>query len=116
MLKAQGTGPIMFSSYGAIHKVDIPDGQTYIVDTGHVVGFSQEIGDNNRFSVKTVKKGGVAGLLFSGEGLVAEYTGPGTVWIQTRNLASFAGVLATLMPSSNNSSGGGLVGGIMKNL
>ena len=36
----------------------------------------------------------------SGEGMVAEFTGPGEILIQTRNLAAFAGLLKPFFPSS----------------
>ena len=44
--------------------------------------------------------------LTSGEALVAAFTGPGTLLLQTRNLHAFVGVIEPLLPSpqSNNSS------------
>src|SRR5215813_1844250 len=41
LLRATGSGPVLLSSYGAIHRVDITPAAPYICDTGHVVAFTQ---------------------------------------------------------------------------
>jgi uncharacterized protein (AIM24 family) len=38
--------------------------------------------------------------LKSGEGLVMEFTGPGRVWVQTRNPGEFIAWLTTVLPFS----------------
>ncbi|TGK59983.1 TIGR00266 family protein [Leptospira wolffii] len=81
-LKVGGTGDLFFSSFGAIHTVDV-DG-TYIVDTGHIVGFEAGLD----FTI--TKVGGLKSLFLSGEGLVARFSGKGRLYIQTRNQSAFA--------------------------
>lgn len=88
MLRARGTGLLILSSYGAIHPIDLQPGQTYTVDTGHLVSFTEGIG----FKVRAV--GGVRSTLFSGEGLVVDLTGPGRVYMQTRSADAFLSWLA----------------------
>ena len=44
--------------------------------------------------------------MMSGEGIVAEFTGPGELLIQTRNLAALAGLLKPFFPSQGGGSGG----------
>ena len=39
MLKCSGIGDLVVSSYGAVQAVDLAPGQTYTVDTGHMVGW-----------------------------------------------------------------------------
>lgn len=86
MLKTRGPGELFFNSYGALHAVDVgPAG--YTVDTGHIVGFTGGLD----YTVRSF--GGFKGLFFSGEGLVADFRGHGTVYIQTRNAPSLAGFL-----------------------
>ena len=41
MLRCTGTGDMLVSSFGAIRAVDLVPGQTYIVDTGHMVGLGR---------------------------------------------------------------------------
>jgi uncharacterized protein (TIGR00266 family) len=79
MLEATGTGKLLVSSYGAIFERAIGSGEKYIVDTSHLVAF--DAGMN--VTPKTV--GGIKSTLFSGEGLVVELTGPGTIYMQTRS-------------------------------
>jgi len=82
LLKATGPGDVFLSAYGAVHPVRV-DG-TYIVDTGHIVAFPE----TTQYSIRKV--GGIKSLFFSGEGIVAEFTGQGTVWLQTRSPTSLA--------------------------
>lgn len=89
MLRCSGTGTLVLSSYGAIHEVDLAEGQRYTVDTGHLVAFSERMG----FKVRRV--GGLKSSLLSGEGLVVELSGPGRVLLQTRSEDAF---LAWLIP------------------
>ena len=89
LLKISGTGKVFLSSYGAIHEIDLEAGQTYIVDTGHMVAFAENVGYNVR------RVGGLKSTLFSGEGLVCELTGPGKIMIQSRSVDAF---LAWLIP------------------
>jgi uncharacterized protein (TIGR00266 family) len=79
MLEASGTGKLLVSSYGAIFERTIDGGEKYIVDTSHLVAFDAGMG----VVPKTV--GGLKSTLFSGEGLVVELTGPGTIYMQTRS-------------------------------
>ena len=39
MLKRTGSGDLIVSSYGAIQGIDLAPGQSYVVDTGHMVGW-----------------------------------------------------------------------------
>ena len=48
---------------------------------------------------------GGAGPSF-GEGIVAEFVGPGELLIQTRNLAALAGLLKPFFPSQSGGGGG----------
>ena len=99
MLRASGTGQLILSSYGAIHEMELAAGQHYIIDTGHLVAFSANIG----FQVKRV--GGIKSTLFSGEGLVVDLTGPGRVLLQTRSTDAFLSWLIPKLPTSSNSGG-----------
>ena len=78
MLRVSGTGPVIAASYGAIDKFTVPPGETLIVDSGHLVGFTDQLA----VSVKPL--GSLVTSLATGEGLVVELTGPGQVLVQTR--------------------------------
>lgn len=98
LLKLTGSGPVFLSSYGAIHEVELDAGETYTVDTGHIVAF----GGGVEFDVSRV--GGLKSTLFSGEGLVAKFQGPGRVWIQSRSEDAFLAWLIPKLPTSNDNS------------
>lgn len=86
MLKVTGPGEVFYSSYGAIHEIDVgPAG--YQCDTGHIVGFTEGL----QYDIR--KFGGFKGLFFSGEGLICSFRGQGKLWLQTRNAATLAAFL-----------------------
>jgi uncharacterized protein (AIM24 family) len=47
--------------------------------------------------------------MMSGEGIVAEFAGPGELLIQTRNLAALAGLLKPFFPAQAGGGGGSLL-------
>jgi uncharacterized protein (TIGR00266 family) len=91
MLKATGSGPIAFNSFGAIRELDI-DGP-YTVDTGHIVAFE----DTLEFSISKFG-GGWKSFLLGGEGLVCRFNGRGKLWIQTRNSSEFGQLIGSKLP------------------
>ena len=91
-----GQGAVHVNSYGAIKKLSIQPGSELVVDTGHVVAFT----DNVQYSVGKV--GGLGSLIAGGEGLVLKFTGSGDVWIQTRTLSSLMDKLAPFLPSTKS--------------
>lgn len=54
-----------------------------MVDNGHLVAW------NTKYILERAASGGIISGLSSGEGLVCKFTGPGTVFIQTRNPVCF---------------------------
>lgn len=80
MLRLRGEGQVVLAAYGGIEAFDLGAGETLIFDSGHVVAYSEGM---------AVRVGPLSSLLtasLSGEGLVAEVTGPGRVWTQTRSI------------------------------
>jgi uncharacterized protein (TIGR00266 family) len=98
MLRVYGQGKAILSSYGAIHEFDLAAGESYTVDTGHLVAFTENMG----FKVRSV--GGLKSTLFSGEGLVVDLTGPGKVLLQTRSTDAFLSWLLPKLPKDHSSS------------
>lgn len=90
LLQCQGSGDLFVNSYGGI--TEVPVNGRFIVDTGHIVAFDGTLD----FKVRSI--GGVKSFLFSGEGLVCEFTGRGTVYVQSRNLGALVSWLTPLLP------------------
>lgn len=97
MVRVSGTGLLLVSSYGAIHKVELAAGETYVVDSGHIVCFESTV----RYELSKAASG-LMNTITSGEGIVCRYTGPGEIYLQTRNLQAFVGAIAPLMPQPRN--------------
>jgi len=100
-LKASGTGPLFVSSFGGIVQYDVDPGEVFTVDSGHAVAWDADL------EYTTERIGGLKETLFSEEGLVLRFTGPGRVYVQTRNYDDFVSDLASRMPSDSDNGGGG---------
>jgi uncharacterized protein (TIGR00266 family) len=97
LLRVRGHGLLLFSAYGALHSKQLAPGERYLVDTGHVVGFSEGM----QFAVRKAAQG-LFSSIASGEGLVCEFTGPGLIYMQTRSEESLVNWLAPKLPNRNN--------------
>ena len=95
VLKVSGRGDLLLSAYGAMHSLDLAEGETWTVDTGHMVAWSQSV----RYEVRRV--GGWRSSLTSGEGLVCDLTGPGRIVLQTRSEDAFLSWLIPKLPRPN---------------
>ncbi len=109
LLKAVGSGDLLISSYGAIHKVGIAPGRPYVCDTGHVVAFTQNLAYDVR------KVGSWKSTLLGGEGLVCEFRGQGDLYLQTRSTQAFLSWLIPRLPTRTGG-GGGRPGGVLGNI
>jgi uncharacterized protein (TIGR00266 family) len=95
--KISGTGALFLSCYGAVKVKELAEGEIYIVDTGHMVAFESSV----NYTIKKASKGIISSVL-SKEGFTCEFSGPGKVWIQSRNLSGFASLISKLMPQKSS--------------
>ena len=98
MQKLEGDGLAFVHAGGTLaHKVLAP-GEVMKVDTGCIVGFSQNIDYNIEFV------GGIKNTLFGGEGLFfATLKGPGTVFIQSLPFSRLASRVFAAVPHTGGS-------------
>lgn len=94
LIRCSGQGDLWFNTYGAMIPIDVT--KDYVVDTGHVVAFTEGLQYN------VTKIGGYKALFLSGEGLVCKFTGQGTVWIQTKKIGPFLRWLYQFRPVKSN--------------
>ena len=90
----EGMGTVYYNSYGAIKKIAVEPGRELVVDTGHLVAFTDDVD----YSIGKV--GGIRSFIAGGEGLVMKFRGNGDVWVQSRNLASLADKLVPFLPKT----------------
>lgn len=94
VIRAQGHGKLVLSAYGAIQKFILEPRQSITVDTGHFVAASATVD----YKVHLLEGFVTAGL--SGEGLVARFTGPGKVFVQTRSPRELGSWLSPYRPQN----------------
>lgn len=92
--KISGNGILWITSLGAIIRKDLQNDEKYIVDNGHLVAW------NCKYVLERAASGGIMSGLTSAEGLICKFTGPGTLFIQTRNPTAFGAWISSHAPSS----------------
>jgi uncharacterized protein (TIGR00266 family) len=91
MIKVTGSGSLFINTFGAIDRHTLQAGETIIVDNFHLVAFSDTC------NYKVTKFGGLKETILGGEGLITQITGPGDIYIQTKNVSEFVEWLWTLI-------------------
>jgi uncharacterized protein (TIGR00266 family) len=78
LLHLDGPGSAVLAAYGGIEPMTVQEGEEVIVDTGHIVAFTESM----KFDVGPM--GGITAAITTGSGFVARFTGPGQLLLQTR--------------------------------
>ena len=94
MARVSGAGKVLVSTYGAVDGLDLAAGETVVVDTSHMLAFSDTIS----YELKRAVQGRTFQSMKSGEGFVFHVNGPGKVFIQTRNRKDLLGWITQHIP------------------
>lgn len=94
MLRASGQGMVLLNAFGGIQAETVTE--EFVVDTGHIVAFE----DTLDFTVSKFNEGWISSWL-SGEGLVCQFQGQGTVFLQTRAPNTFGQTIGRQLPPRN---------------
>ena len=94
MLKTIGTGSMFVNAWGGIISKELKAGEKMILDNYQLVGMSSTA------SYKVTRHGGLKTTVFGGETLVIEITGPGIVYIQTKNIMEFVRAIIPFLPTN----------------
>ncbi len=109
MQKLEGDGMAFMHAGGTVAKKELRSGEMIKVDTGCLVGFTQNV----NYDIEFV--GGFKNTVFGGEGLFfASLTGPGTVYIQSLPFSRLAGRIIASAPQtgSKQKGEGSILGGL----
>ncbi|MBN2868669.1 MAG: AIM24 family protein, partial [Flavobacteriaceae bacterium] len=108
MQKLEGDGMAFVHAGGTLARKVLQPGETLRVDTGCIVGFTQDVDYDIEFV------GGIKNTVFGGEGLFfATLKGPGVVYIQSLPFSRLAGrVLASLPRGGKDKGEGSILGGL----
>ena len=96
MLKTVGSGDMFVNAWGGIIKKKLKNEETMIVDNYQLVGLSSTA------EYRVRKHGNWKTTLLGGDALVIDITGPGTVYLQTKNIMEFARALYPFIQSVQN--------------
>ncbi len=83
MIKTLGLGDVFINTFGAIDRHELKSGEALVVDNYHLAALSTTC----QYQVRMF--GGLKSTILGGEGLITEVTGPGEVYIQTKNPQEF---------------------------
>lgn len=78
LLKIEGSGKIIFGANGGVYLKKLAQGEKYRVSSGHVLAFSDEV-----LYESGIVPGGLKEAVFGASTIVAEFTGPGEIYLQT---------------------------------
>ena len=98
LLRAAGGGTVLLSCYGALDRIRLAEGETVVVDSGHMVAFEEGV----TFALRRAAGGRTMQTLKSGEGFVFDFRGPGEVMVQSRNPSALIDWLTTVLPFSRS--------------
>jgi uncharacterized protein (TIGR00266 family) len=93
-----GSGLLIGSAYGALDHRHLAEGESFTVDSGHLVSYDASISIASRRAAQ----GGLIKSFKSGEDLVFDVTGPGEVLTQSRNPREFVNWLVPQLPLQRN--------------
>lgn len=94
IMQTQGEGDILVSSFGDILPLEVTPDHPITIDNEHVVAWDASLSYDIHIA------SGLFGFT-TGEGVVNEFRGSGTVLIQTRNIHNLADAIRPFLPSSN---------------
>lgn len=88
-----GNGSLLAEIDGSIREIELKQGESIKVETGHVALFESTV----KYDVQSVK--GFKNIFFGGEGLfLVTLSGPGKVWLQTLTAHDMAEKLIPYLP------------------
>ncbi|QDT70665.1 hypothetical protein MalM25_36200 [Planctomycetes bacterium MalM25] len=95
LMHATGSGSVFCASHGAVLRRELAEGERFVIDNKYVVAFSDTVEYQLVKATESLRDS-----FFSGEGLVNRYTGPGTVYYQTRCRPMAGGLLAWIFQAA----------------
>ncbi|MGC4235849.1 MAG: TIGR00266 family protein [Niabella sp.] len=106
MQKLEGDGMSFIHAGGHVFHRDLQPNEILRIDTGCLVGFTQNI----RYDIEMIR--GIRNKIFGGEGFFyATLTGPGRVWIQTLPVSRLAARILSFATTTRKEEGS-ILGGL----
>ncbi|CCM01919.1 uncharacterized protein FIBRA_03991 [Fibroporia radiculosa] len=93
--QATGVGMLFLHGLGTIISRDLRPGEQWIVNNNHLVAW------NCQYNMEKIQAGGLLSTLQTDEGAVCRFTGPGTVFIQSKSTDAIIGWISDRLPNNN---------------
>ena len=94
VMETSGSGSLLINSYGDIVEIHLDGTKPFVVDNQHVVAWSESLD----YNIKVAS--GIFGFT-TGEGVVNEFHGTGTIMIQTRNIEGLASLISPFVSTGS---------------
>jgi len=92
------SGKFWLGAYGSFEKIVLTSGQEIVVDNGYFLAAEK----NMDYTIVKMGKT-LTSAFFGGEGFGMRFVGPGTLYIQSKNISNFAVTLSSYMPNKSSS-------------
>ncbi|MEU9130446.1 TIGR00266 family protein [Kitasatospora sp. NPDC048540] len=93
-LRMDGAGSAVLGCYGALDALVLAPGEQVTVATGHIVAYDS----STTLAVRRLAAGRTIRSLKTGQFLVCDFTGPGRVFLQTRNPKALVAFVQESLP------------------
>lgn len=92
------SGKFWLGAYGSFEKIVLNSGQEIVVDNGYFLAAEKKMD----YTIVNMGKT-LTSAFFGGEGFGMKFLGPGTLYIQSKNISNFAVTLSSYMPNKSGS-------------
>ena len=92
------SGKFWLGAYGSFEKIVLNSGQEIVVDNGYFLAAEKKM----NYTIVNMGKT-LTSAFFGGEGFGMKFLGPGTLYIQSKNISNFAVTLSSYMPNKSGS-------------
>jgi len=94
--QAVGVGMLFVHGMGAIISRTLQPGEQWVVNNDHLVAW------NCQYNMEKIQAGGIISTIQTDDGAVCRFTGPGTVYIQSRSPENLIHWISDRLPNNNN--------------
>lgn len=92
------SGKFWLGAYGSFEKIVLNSGEEIVVDNGYFLAAEKKMD----YTIVNMGKT-LTSAFFGGEGFGMKFVGPGTLYIQSKNITNFAVTLSSYMPNKGSS-------------
>lgn len=93
VVKISGEGTAFLATYGSVLALDVPQGESVLVDNGHMVAWEADM----EYDITKAASSWISAMT-AGSGIGCRFHGPGRVVVQTRNPYALGAWMSRFLP------------------